>query len=724
MKIHLIINKTFVVFVFILIRCIIHVGAQNNPYKINDDLYHYLEHCMPYIKQRVVLSMADTMYLMAKKENDVKAQCLAKNLKGEHYYFIEDLPNLLKQKKIVSDFAIRTPYKQYVFSVWNRVIAYYLSHSMYDEALRDAREYQKEALRLNNSYGIALSYRKLGDIYILLKSPNGAIKEYEKAIAYLKQTGNDGELTNVYGPLGGAYYTLNDFTKAAQYYELALNTSKIKATNGQLYISLADVYLQMGRQQESEKYIQLYEQWKRNNFSSRLVEAREAKYYIKYYLYKQEYDKAMAYCNKLSGLSLYLNRVKIYEAAKDYKNAYLNMKIVNDINATYNDDAQRRTLADYATRFDNQRIENEKNVLALRNAMLQMKELKAKEQLLAAAKEQNALSLSNAQLELRNKRLALQQERAKTERQYSDAHHKEDLFRASVQNAKISKRLATSLIFFSIILIVIFIAYILMRLRSTRRLKEEILEVKKARNDAETARGEAEVARNEALKFSMLQTKFIQNMSHEIRTPLNSIVGFTDLLVDSSNDISDEERKNYTQIIHTNTNLLTTMVNDILDYSSLETGTYTTNIEACSAVRLCRVTLESLMYPVSDLVELRFDEPSEDIEFHTDSMRAQQVLTNFLTNACKHTDKGSIVLSFEKKDNDIIFSVTDTGCGVSPDEADRIFQRFEKIDKFKQGTGLGLNICREIANVLHGSVELDKSYTRGARFLFIHPIAQ
>jgi signal transduction histidine kinase len=99
-------------------------------------------------------------------------------------------------------------------------------------------------------------------------------------------------------------------------------------------------------------------------------------------------------------------------------------------------------------------------------------------------------------------------------------------------------------------------------------------------------------------------------------------------------------------------------------------------------------------------------------------------LINLLTNACKCTEHGSIKLAYVTDNQNIYFSVTDTGCGVPVKDAERIFDRFEKLDKFKQGTGLGLNICRQIANLLGGKIYVDTSYAGGARFVFEHPLEQ
>jgi len=111
-------------------------------------------------------------------------------------------------------------------------------------------------------------------------------------------------------------------------------------------------------------------------------------------------------------------------------------------------------------------------------------------------------------------------------------------------------------------------------------------------------------------------------------------------------------------------------------------------------------------------------------EITTDEQRLQQVLINFLTNAEKHTEKGEIHLhcSLTEYPDRITFSVSDTGPGIPADKMDSVFERFKKLDEFKQGSGLGLNICRTIAERLHGEVKVDKSYTNGARFLLILPL--
>lgn len=419
----------------------------------------------------------------------------------------------------------------------------------------------------------------------------------------------------------------------------------------------------------------------------------------------------------------------IYEAKKDWQHAYQYQKLSDRFELENINLQQRQILTEYTALFDNRRIENEKNQLALQNTHLQMIQMRTKEQLMATERGRNLLLLFNTRLELNNKRLALQRQksdnerqRLETEKQRSDVKHKTELLYISEQKAVANRRLAVALIFILAILVISFVLYVVIRYRASRRLQLEMQEVKNARNEAETARREAELARNEAIEANQTKTRFLQNMSHEIRTPLNAIVGFTDMLADSSVTINEEERKQFINLIHNNSDSLTNMVNDILDTSLLDSGTYHMILNEVSADAMCRTTIASLSSPLSPSVQLRYLPPTTgDVLIRTDELRVRQLLTNFLTNACKYTDQGSITLTFCCEGDDIIFSVTDTGCGIAPENANRIFQRFEKLNNFKQGTGLGLNICKQIAGLLHGEVKLDTDYRQGARFLFIQP---
>ena len=231
-------------------------------------------------------------------------------------------------------------------------------------------------------------------------------------------------------------------------------------------------------------------------------------------------------------------------------------------------------------------------------------------------------------------------------------------------------------------------------------------------------------ARNLAEKASNLKSAFIQNMSHEVRTPLNAITGFSQLLCLPDGLVSDEEKQEYLGYILNNSNLLTVMVNDLLNMADMENGEYPVHKAPTNLNEMARQAIKSTEFRVPPGVQLiRQPGLDEEARYITDGMRVQQIMINFLTNACKHTTSGEIVFGSSLTENPgyITFYVADTGPGVPKEEAENIFDRFVKLDPNKQGAGLGLSICRLVAHSLGGKVWLDTSYTDGARFVLTIP---
>ena len=245
---------------------------------------------------------------------------------------------------------------------------------------------------------------------------------------------------------------------------------------------------------------------------------------------------------------------------------------------------------------------------------------------------------------------------------------------------------------------------------------------KKLKISLENRGRELIAAKEKAEESDMLKSAFLANMSHEIRTPLNAIVGFSALLGDES--ISEEDRNVYMGIVNQNSDLLLTLIGDILDISRLETGKISFTLHPENIVAICQQVISTTAHGRKKGVECVFNPPVESFILKTDSQRLSQVLINLLTNASKFTEKGTIALAFEiqKEQRRILFSVSDTGCGIPRERQERVFNRFEKLNEFKQGTGLGLAICKQIVLRFGGNIWIDPEYTEGARFVFSHPI--
>lgn len=248
---------------------------------------------------------------------------------------------------------------------------------------------------------------------------------------------------------------------------------------------------------------------------------------------------------------------------------------------------------------------------------------------------------------------------------------------------------------------------------------------RKASEELKTKNLELEQARDRAVHSEEMKTMFIQNMSHEIRTPLNAIAGFSEVLATQADELEASEREDFAHLIRHNTDLLTKLVNDILILSDVESGKYEMTYSKVAVNSFCRKVLQSVRHRVQHNVELSFDTDVTDrFEFETDEVRLSQVLNDLLVNACKYTTAGSITLECHLMPGKIVFAVRDTGPGIPPERRVSIFERFTKLDNFHQGTGLGLNICLTIVNMMKGKIFIDERYTDGSRFVVELPLTR
>lgn len=270
--------------------------------------------------------------------------------------------------------------------------------------------------------------------------------------------------------------------------------------------------------------------------------------------------------------------------------------------------------------------------------------------------------------------------------------------------------------FLSLITILIIILYMLyIYIRRTQRLKNDLLQEKNALLESKERLIHETMRADEA---SRMKSSFIAEISHEIRTPLNAIAGFSALLIDETT--KPKEKMEYSAIIQNNTDLMLTLINDVLNLSKMKTGNVTFNFRKVPLEDCCRKALDSVRQSVREGVALTFRPASEKVIVKTDVMRLQQLLTNLLTNAIKFTEKGEINLAYTLEDDGkhVRITVTDTGIGIPPEKQKEIFTNDSNSE-----AGLGLSICNYIAKHLSGpdTIFLDTSYTAGARFVFIHP---
>ncbi|MGK4222496.1 ATP-binding protein [Parabacteroides distasonis] len=229
---------------------------------------------------------------------------------------------------------------------------------------------------------------------------------------------------------------------------------------------------------------------------------------------------------------------------------------------------------------------------------------------------------------------------------------------------------------------------------------------------------DSQLKRERAEELDRLKSAFLANMSHEIRTPLNAIVGFSQLLAETDDP---EERHEFVEIIDSNNRMLLQLISDILDLAKIESGTMDFKFADMSVKEVINEIVTSFRIKMPDNVALIAPEDSPECQIYSDRMRLTQVISNFLNNAIKYTSEGCITLAYEIIGDEIKFSVTDTGDGMSQEIQAHIFDRFYKGNTFKQGTGLGLSICETIVNRLGGRIGVNSELGKGSTFWFTHP---
>lgn len=647
-------NRLFGLLILLLLFTLFNqlAGAQNNPYKIDDKLYAYYQKCSSLANKPVVLTMADTLYESAAQTIDKKAQCLALHLKVDYYYYADSLEALLRENQNIADFARQTQYQQYIFSAWNRVISYYMQHHDNEQALQELKRYQDEALRLNNSYGIARSYIRMGELYQSLNN-DLAITQFENAIEYYKNIGETKDISYPYNRLGYCYLQKKDLITAEKNALKSLEYAQVNAHKISAYCILLKIYIEAHNFKKANIYKELLDDF---NVKKLLIGANRNSYFsgtVDYYIALKQWNKALVYVDSIENpIAQAEYQGKIFLEQKNFEKAYYYTRLKNRLSDSITQTANAEVLAAYNARFNNQTLEMEKN------------------------------------------RLEVQ-------------HQQEELQRIALETREKQRN------FIVLIIILLMtsgfsIFYAISRRRSAHRLRAE-------KQLAEEACHRAEAA-------DRLKTVFLQNISHEIRTPLNAIVGFNDLLNGNEDiELEPEERAELLSSIHRNTELLLTLVNDVLDLSSLESGNYQLTPASTNIEELCRLTLTNTRTKVPTGVSLELEASPTNLTITTDASCLQQILMNLLENACKYTEHGKIILSYKSDSEKVTFSVTDNGCGIAPENAEVIFQRYEKLDSFKPGFGIGLSICRSIATLLNGHIYLDTTYTQGAQFVLEIP---
>lgn len=635
-------------------------------YSIDSTLYIYYLRCKSEISSPIVMQMSDTLFHMAGKKNDLRMQAVALTTKLDYYYFQgSNKDSIFHYVDIVKKFAKKTNQPKYYYFVWSkRLINYHIKRRQYNTALYEADKMMKQAEQENYPAGIANAYNILSSIYQTKGLYKLAAKNREKEIEIiLKYNIDTYNLGSTYSMLASFYCILNEMDKAEENLKKAQEHLYSNTQEFYFYLRSADYYLTIKDYPQAKEYLQKAKTLKD---TKKEISKIAHEYYMKerdFYIATQQYTKALSTHEYLT--KTYLTKISWIEEMR--KTAFVYDKLGNHSKAV-------EYYQEYIQDIDSLNKINEDIAAGEFAAMLGVE------------------------------RLNIEKSELLQEVQLRDLVNK--------------KRI----IFFLVLLLILgfIIFYREHLLNGKLRLSQKQLSDKN--QELLHSKEELLVAKEEAEKASMMKTEFIQNMSHEIRTPLNSIVGFSQIL--SSMGGTGEETKEYAAIIEEGSNNLLQLVEDVLDVSSLDSGTDIPTDINTETTAMCHDCVANIRPHLKSGISLNLQTEQDEFYFHTNPRRLTQILTHLLKNAAKFTTEGHILLEWhaDRANKQIIFSVTDTGIGIPKDKQEFVFERFTKVDTFVQGTGLGLPIGRLCARKMGGDLILDPNYTDGCRFILTLPL--
>ena len=604
----------------------------------------------------IVLTASDTLFDMAIRCNDTVMAKIALGAKVDYYYYGQG------ENRTDSIIAGVNRLKQYARSVGNaelyywawaaRLVNYYITQGEYNIALLEAEKMLQEAKGEKKQGSIAECYYALANVYaakgLVKKSQEFMLKEidiFENANVFRYN------ISCQYSDVAKIYIDLGEAEKAPELLKKALKTSKStyhEVTAKLVYVSL---YLAQGDTAAARKALEECRQM--------YMEEPSMKRHI-HYLYDVEIDYNWRVGNYNKALSVL-----------DERETELRKK--NNLTTLM---ALRKTKADIL--WDMNRKEEAAGLY--RDFLLEQKKEKERNEEITTSEFATMLNLQ--QLNAEKVRL----EKISQKKQ--------------LQNTRI--------ILFSVLgLLCIVVIFLWQQRKLNAKLHRAKNKLDEQNRTLIKAEEELRKAKEVAEQSNWLKTMFIQNMSHEIRTPLNSIVGFSGVLVDMLDE--KEDIGQYVALIESNSKLLLKLVGDILDISILDSEVEikhnAVDVNAC-----CQASIDAAGASFDPGVKLIFEPACDDLIINSNYNYIVQVLDNLLGNASKFTHEGSVTLAYEvkKEENQLIFTVTDTGIGIPVEEQERVFERFVKLDNFSQGAGLGLSICRIVAERLGGYLRIDK----------------
>lgn len=692
----------FIIIMLAIFPCI--STAQNNKFKIDDRLYPLYKRADFYRQTELGLHIADTLYDEARRIGDKKAECLACTIPLNYFFYKKDFVGMENARERLCTISRANGYLQYYYWAYRMNIIAFVNANRYFEAMQLAEKARLQAEADHHAFGIFIMMHVIGDLYQVQGDDDTAADYYREALNYQQVYLPEQDPTAICIALAEYHRkkynrTPQDIEHANEYIEIGLKNVKHDRSRARLICEKAMLLYSENKIIDFMRLVN--ENWSqivRENLDTVQLACRK-------YLVQGNYDAALKLTDSVKlSYERSMTRYLIFKTEGDFAEALAEYEYAQYVKDNAMSIERQNNLAGMSSQFDNYNLKIENARLESEASKM---EAKAAEAELKKAQTQMLLNQKNMEFQLMENQMKLNEMEAERQEQQAQMELQKERIRSERANKKV-----LMLVIFAIGITLLYVLFEWVRTRlNTRRLR--------AKNE------ELAIARDRAVQSEKVKTAFIQNMSHEIRTPLNAIVGFSQLLAAPDMKLEPSETQEFCKLISHNSDLLVTLVGDILTLSDLDSN-YDVKLSELRINDLCRSAIAFAHNKVKEGVALDFvTSIPDDYTILSDESLIMKVFDNLFTNAGKFTQEGSITLGCSIVESEsyesVSFSVTDTGPGIPEDKREEIFERFAKLDYFQQGAGLGLSICVAIMKRLQGRIYVDPDYSGGARFVFQLP---
>ncbi len=649
----------------------VRAGRESREADADSVLKNYYQRVRMLVNTPEALPMCDTLFRRAGETGWTRMQATALCLRLDHSYYNNDRQGIVDGVRRVQDFCLANGKKElayFYYFVWgSRLVTYYTKQKQFNVAVYETRRMLSEAQADDYPHGVAECYRLLANLYLIQNT-------FDRAYDYFRQ---EIDVLETHG--------IEDINLPTQYASLAQCALELDWPDS------ARVALDRGRALGTGSPYQRFTLDKGTAL---------------YYLHIGDFDRARAYVDSAAmhfagnpSMKSYLPGLR-YLRTEYYRTTGQYGKALETVHEALNDSLQRAGGYVYYTMYKDLgdihwlRGDMRQSAANYRDYIRLSDSVRSSEIRSGTDDFSGILEVARLQTETRELQLDLQR-----------------------------KRLRNTYLIIALLGGILLLGGLgLARLvRLNRRLKASEEVVRAQNRDLVAVGEELRKAKERAEQASRMKSSFIQSMSHEVRTPLNSIMGFSQVLVSKFRD--DPTVGEYVSIIEASSLSLLRMVDDVLDIAYLDQAEALPRMDYCSVNDRCHECVAKALSQLKAGVTMIFEPSVEDPVVHTNSKRVEQVLRHLLHNAAKFTVHGEIILTYTCRipERTMRFTVSDTGPGIPPENRELVFERFVKLDTFAQGTGLGLPVCRLIADKLGGSLRVDPDYDDGCRMIFEVP---